>query len=80
MTLSVQVPVRARIVLLKDGQAFSDEAGIKEKDYAVTEKGSYRVEIYLPQLPGAVSQQPWIISNERLPSNLFDIYVKSNYE
>lgn len=63
VTLSVQVPVNARVVLLKDGQAFSDEAGIKEKDYTVTEKGSYRVEIYLPQLPGAVSQQPWIISN-----------------
>ncbi|MEO7969938.1 MAG: hypothetical protein ABI698_01470 [bacterium] len=63
VTLSVRVPVSARVVLLKDGQAFSDETGIKEKDYAVTEKGSYRVEIYLPQLPGAVSQQPWIISN-----------------
>ena len=34
----------------------------------MTEKGSYRVEVYLPQLPGDVSQQPWIISNP--------IYVK----
>lgn len=68
VTLSVQVPVSARVVLLKDGQTFSDQAGIKEKDYAVIEKGSYRVEVYLPQLPGAVSQQPWIISNP--------IYVK----
>jgi hypothetical protein len=68
VTLSVQVPVSARVVLLKDGQVFGDESGIKEKDYTVTEKGSYRVEVYLPQLPGAVSQQPWIISNP--------IYVK----
>ncbi len=63
VTLSVRVPVSARVVLLRDGQVFSDETGIKDKDYAVTENGSYRVEIYLPQLPGAVSQQPWIISN-----------------
>jgi hypothetical protein len=49
--------------LLKDGQTFGDETGIKEKNYVVTEKGSYRVEVYLPQLPGAVGQQPWIISN-----------------
>jgi hypothetical protein len=68
VSLSVQVPVRARVVLLKDGETFSDETGIQEKNYAVTEKGSYRVEVYLPQLPGAVSQQPWIISNP--------IYVK----
>jgi hypothetical protein len=68
VTLSVRLPVNARVVLLKDGQAFSDQSGIKEKDYAVIEKGSYRVEIYLPQLPGDVSQQPWIISNP--------IYVK----
>ncbi len=67
-TLSVRVPVSARVVLLKDGKVFSDEFGIKEKDYAVTEKGNYRVEVYLPQLPGPVSSQPWIISNP--------IYVK----
>lgn len=68
VTLSVQVPVSARVVLLKDGQVFSDETGIKEKDYAVAEKGSYRLEVYLPQLPGPVSHQPWIVSNP--------IYVK----
>jgi hypothetical protein len=68
VTLSIQVPVGARVVLLKDGQALSDETGVKEKDYKVTEKGSYRVEVYLSQLPGTVSQQPWIISNP--------IYVK----
>jgi hypothetical protein len=63
VTLSVQVPVSARVVLLKDGNVFSDELVIKEKKYAVAEKGSYRVEVYLPQLPGPVSSQPWIISN-----------------
>ena len=63
VTLSVHGPVSARIVLLKDGKMISSEDGIKEKDYAVSEKGSYRVEVYLPQLPGPVSGQPWIISN-----------------
>ncbi|MFN2499190.1 MAG: hypothetical protein ABR557_08910 [Pyrinomonadaceae bacterium] len=63
VTLSVQLPVSARVVLLKDGKVFRDESGIKAKDYATAKKGSYRVEVYLPQLPGPVSSQPWIISN-----------------
>jgi hypothetical protein len=63
VTLSVSLPVTAHVVLLKDGKVFRDESGIKEKDYAVTEKGTYRVEVYLPQLPRPVSDQPWIISN-----------------
>lgn len=63
VTLSIQLPVSARVVLLKDGKVFRDESGIKAKDYATAEKGSYRVEVYLPQLPGPVSSQPWIISN-----------------
>jgi hypothetical protein len=68
ITLSIHLPVTAHVVLLKDGKVFRDETRIKEKDYAVSEKGSYRVEVYLPQLPGRVGQQPWIISNP--------IYVK----
>ena len=63
VTLSVAVPVSSRIVLLKDGVTFSDETGVSQKEYVVTEKGSYRVEVYLPQLPGPVGAQPWIISN-----------------
>jgi hypothetical protein len=63
VNLSVRVPVAARVVLLRDGQMLREETGIKEKDYAVTEKGSYRVEVYLSQLPGPVSAQTWIISN-----------------
>jgi len=68
VTLSVQLPVDAHFVLLRDGKAFRDDTGLKVRDYTVTEKGSYRVEVYLPQLPGPVSDQPWIISNP--------IYVK----
>ena len=61
--LTVNTPVTSRIVLLKDGKPIQDESGIKQKDFVVNEKGSYRVEVYLPQLPKPVSDQPWIISN-----------------
>lgn len=61
--LSVKLPVQGRIVLLKDGAVVNDDTGLSMKDYTVTEKGSYRVEVYLPQLPGPVREQPWIISN-----------------
>jgi hypothetical protein len=61
--LRVALPVAARVVLLKDGNVVQDETGISTKDYTVTEKGSYRVEVYQPQLPGPTGNQPWIISN-----------------
>jgi hypothetical protein len=61
--LTVKTPVASRIVLLKDGTAIQDETGINRKDYAVAEKGIYRVEVYLPQLPKPAGDQPWIISN-----------------
>jgi hypothetical protein len=66
--LTVNAPVTSRVVLLKDGKTIQDDAGIKRKDYVVTERGSYRVEVYLPQLPKPAAEQPWIISNP--------IYVK----
>lgn len=61
--LTVGLPVSGRIVLLKDGSVIHDDTGIRTKDYTVTEKGSYRVEAYLPQLPKPAGEQPWIISN-----------------
>jgi hypothetical protein len=61
--LPVSTPVASRIVLLKDGKAVQDETVLKRKEYTVTEKGSYRVEVYLPQLPKPVGDQPWIVSN-----------------
>jgi hypothetical protein len=66
--LTVGSPVISRVVLFKDGKAIRDETGITRKDYPVMERGSYRVEVYLPQLPKPVGEQPWIISNP--------IYVK----
>jgi hypothetical protein len=32
-------------------------------DFVAREKGSYRVEVYLPNLPKPAGDQPWIISN-----------------
>ncbi len=62
-SLSVSVPVSARVVLFKDGVPVLDTNGVKQTQFVAQEKGSYRVEVYLPQLPGPIGNQPWIISN-----------------
>jgi hypothetical protein len=61
--LKVTAPVSSRLVILKDGQVLLNEIGVKEKELIVTERGVYRVEVYLPQLGNPVGEQPWIISN-----------------
>jgi len=61
--LTVNLPVAARVVLLKDGVAIKDDQGVRAMEFVAKEKGSYRVEVYLSQLPGRVKDQPWIISN-----------------
>jgi len=58
--LRVRSPVPGRIVIFKDGVVWIDESGIASKEIAITERGVYRAEIYLPQL-GLTA--PWIISN-----------------
>jgi hypothetical protein len=63
VNLSVIVPVAARVVLLKDGVQIHEAWGVNRLDFVAKEKGSYRVEVYLPQLPHPVAAQPWIISN-----------------
>jgi hypothetical protein len=61
--LRVRSPVAGRIVLFKDGTVLLDEKGISSKELPVTERGVYRVEVYLPQLGSLVADKPWIISN-----------------
>ena len=61
--LTIKTPVSSRILILKDGNPVQDDVGLLTKTYSVTEKGSYRVEVYLPQLGKPVGEQPWIISN-----------------
>jgi hypothetical protein len=57
--LRVRSPVPARIVIFKDGAVWIDESGITSKEVAISERGVYRAEVYLPQL----GNLPWIISN-----------------
>jgi hypothetical protein len=59
--LQAIAPVPARFVLLKDGRVINESVGLK-MEFVADEKGSYRVEVYLPELP-LVGRQPWIISN-----------------
>lgn len=66
--LKVSLPVNGRIVLLKDGGVVQDLREVSKLDFVAREQGSYRVEVYLPQLPKPAGDQPWIISNP--------IYVK----
>ena len=61
--LGVNTPIKGRIVLLKNGNVVGEESAALSKEFSITEKGFYRVEVYLPQLPKPVSAQPWIISN-----------------
>lgn len=66
--LNVTAPIPSRIVLMRDGNPIQSASGVTMKEFVVTERGSYRVEVYLSQLPGSVGEQPWILSNP--------IYVK----
>jgi len=61
--LNVSVPLQSRIILLKNGTRIRDEKGKMNAEFVVTEPGNYRCEIYLPQLPHPVREEPWIISN-----------------
>jgi hypothetical protein len=61
--LQVRTPVAARAVMFKNGNRIEEKSGGKLQEFLVREKGSYRVEVYLSQLPSPVRDQPWIISN-----------------
>jgi len=61
--LTATTPVKARVLLIKDGQVIRDEDGTSRKEFPVTERGVYRVEVYLTQLGSLVKDKPWIISN-----------------
>lgn len=65
--LSVQTPLPARIVLIRNGSMIAQKSGTTA-EFAPDAAGSYRVEVYLDSLPAPVTGQPWILSNP--------IYVK----
>jgi hypothetical protein len=60
--LRAAAPVASRIVLLRDGAEVGEKEGTSA-EWDVAERGVYRVECYLPQLPEPLSRTPWIISN-----------------
>lgn len=61
--LVVHTPVASRIVLFKDGSVILNESGVTTKEIPVTERGVYRVEVYLPEVERIIGEKPWIISN-----------------
>ena len=63
LRLRVRTPVASRILLFKDGSVILNESGVTTKEIAVTERGVYRVEVYLPQIEKIIGEKPWIISN-----------------
>jgi len=60
--LRVATPVASRIVLVRDGRSVDEKEGTAAV-WTVRERGVYRVECFLPQLPDPLSRKPWIISN-----------------
>jgi len=61
--LTVKTPVQSRIRLIKDGALFRQETVQGTTEFSITQKGVYRVEAYLDQLPDHLQDKPWIISN-----------------
>ena len=63
LTLNAAAPESARFVIFKDGEIVREEKDIDQINLPVTEKGTYRVEIYLDSLGSPFDKMPWIISN-----------------
>lgn len=61
--LRIQTPLASRVVLFKDGSVMLNESGVTTKEIPVTERGVYRVEVYLPPVEQVVGEKPWLISN-----------------
>ena len=61
--LRIHTPVASRILLFKDGSVLLNESGVTTREIPVTERGIYRVEVYLPEIERIVGEKPWIISN-----------------
>jgi hypothetical protein len=61
--LTARANAPSRIVLLRDGVAVREEQNTVKLDHVVREKGTYRVEVFRPELPHRVGGEPWIISN-----------------
>ena len=61
--LKINSPQTARIIIFKNGEKLSETAQTKEIKLPLTEKGTYRAEVYLDSLGNPFDRMPWIISN-----------------
>lgn len=61
--LKAATPIKSRIVLFRNGQVIEEAPDALSKEFAVNQRGVYRVEVYLDQLGTSFSARPWIISN-----------------
>ena len=61
--LRVSTPVKSRVLFLRDGRTVHEARETASVELPVSEKGVYRVEVYLEQLRGFIGERPWIISN-----------------
>lgn len=60
--LMCQTPIRAEIVVYRDGRLYKKESGARMQ-WRTTEPGVYRVEVYPIDPPSLLAGKPWIISN-----------------
>lgn len=60
--LKLAAPEAARFVVFKNGEKFSDTSGT-ESVIDISEKGTYRAEVYLDALGSPFDKMPWIMSN-----------------
>ncbi|MBD0372592.1 MAG: hypothetical protein ICV60_17240 [Pyrinomonadaceae bacterium] len=61
--LSVNAPIKSRIVLFRNGQPLEEAPEALSKEFTAHERGVYRVEVYLDSLGNSFRSRPWIISN-----------------
>lgn len=61
--LSITTPIRSRIVLFRNGQKAGEAPEATGAEFTVSERGVYRVEVYLDALGSSFRDRPWIISN-----------------
>ena len=63
LRLRVQTPITSRILLFRDGSVILNAHGVTTAELPVTQRGVYRVEVYLPEVERIIGEKPWIISN-----------------
>jgi hypothetical protein len=61
--LSVRSPIKARVRVVRDGETAREERETEALEMTVTERGVYRVEVYLDGLGAPLTEHPWIVSN-----------------